>query len=111
MVERIEDVGADDKREPESQSAPLTAVVSPADTSTPNQPQFKTTMTQTHEMAATPSTDNSVDPSKLPIYIPPRPSDSDEVIFGQEIRCGINFKKYSAIPVKVRPVPHNHMNG
>lgn len=43
------------------------------------------------------------------IYIPPQPPQHDEDMFGQEIRCGTNFDKISAIPVKVSgdnvPVP------
>lgn len=35
------------------------------------------------------------------VYVPPQPPQHDEDIFGQEIRCGTNFDKNSAIPVKV----------
>lgn len=39
--------------------------------------------------------------TKLPHYVPPSPSDREEDIYGQEIRSGQNFNKYSAIPVRV----------
>jgi probable ATP-dependent RNA helicase DDX4 len=37
-------------------------------------------------------------------YIPPEPSNDEDVMFGTNITSGINFAKFDAIPIQVGPV-------
>lgn len=83
---------------PELNGGVTAAAASPNDDQrTPAAPSEKTAAAA----AATPTTTTNAKPPPPPPYMPPKPSDRDEDIYGQEIRSGQNFNKYAAIAVRV----------